>query len=89
METTSPYTTATAADSVGVKNPDQMPPTMITGMSSAGLRAMVAALKEAKAYNGSVLVAAANDKIRDTIALVGFQSLFPVFDDILEAVDSL
>ncbi|HQV29196.1 MAG TPA: STAS domain-containing protein [Thermoflexales bacterium] len=58
-------------------------------MSSAGLRAMVAALKEAKAHNGSVLVAAANDKIRDTIALVGFQSLFPVFDDILEAVDSL
>lgn len=57
-------------------------------ISSAGLRAMVAALKEAKAHGGGVHVASANDKIRDTLAVVGFQSLFPVFDDTLEAVDA-
>lgn len=57
-------------------------------ISSAGLRAMVAALKEAKAHSGAVYVSGANDKIRDTIAVVGFQSLFPIFDDLLEAVDA-
>ena len=37
-----PYTTATAADSVGVKIPDQMPPTMINGIISAGPASLVA-----------------------------------------------
>ena len=57
-------------------------------VSSAGLRAMLAALKSAKSNGGNVVLAQANDRVRDTLALVGFQTLFLQYTDIVDAVDS-
>lgn len=57
-------------------------------MSSAGLRTMVSALKTAKNRGGNVVIAAPNANMIDTLTLVGFQTLFPQYDDVLKAVDS-
>ena len=57
-------------------------------ISSGGLRAMVAALKTARSNNGDVVIVKPNDRIRDTLSLVGFQSLFVQYDELLDAVDS-
>ncbi|MGQ9904542.1 MAG: STAS domain-containing protein [Anaerolineae bacterium] len=57
-------------------------------ISSAGLRAMLAALKSAKNGGGNVVLAQPNDRVRDTLALVGFQTLFLQYTDIIDAVDS-
>lgn len=57
-------------------------------VSSAGLRAMLSALKAAKSGGGNVVLACANDRIRDTLSLVGFQTLFLQYTDLVEAVDS-
>ena len=57
-------------------------------VSSAGLRAMLAALKSAKGSGGNVVLARANERVRDTLALVGFQTLFLQYTDIVDAVDS-
>lgn len=58
-------------------------------MSSAGLRAMVAALKGARAGGGDVIIAQPNERMVDTLKLVGFQSLFKQYDNVLDAVDAL
>ena len=57
-------------------------------MSSAALRAMVAALKSAKHGGGNVVIARANERIVDTLTLVGFQTLFNQYDNVLDAVDA-
>jgi anti-sigma B factor antagonist len=57
-------------------------------MSSAGLRAMVAALKVSKGKGGNVVISQANERMIDTLKLVGFQTLFPQYGDDLQAVDS-
>lgn len=57
-------------------------------ISSSGLRAMVSALKSARNSGGDVVIVKANDRIRDTLSLVGFQSLFVQYDDLLDAVDA-
>ena len=57
-------------------------------ISSAGLRAMVAALKTSRSNSGDVVLVKPNDRIRDTLSLVGFQSLFVQYDDLLDAVDA-
>ncbi len=57
-------------------------------VSSAGLRAMLAALKAAKTNGGNVVLAQVNERVRDTLALVGFQTLFLQYTDIVDAVDS-
>lgn len=57
-------------------------------ISSAGLRAMLSALKAAKNSGGNVVLVKPNDRIRDTLTLVGFQTLFLQFNDTLEAVDA-
>ncbi|MCL4505465.1 MAG: STAS domain-containing protein [Chloroflexi bacterium] len=57
-------------------------------VSSAGLRAMLSALKTAKNSGGNVVLVAANERIRDTLTLVGFHTLFLQFDDAVDAVDS-
>lgn len=56
-------------------------------MSSAGLRSLLAGLKAAK-HGGNLVLAQPNERIRDTLTLVGFQSLFLQYDDIVDAVDS-
>lgn len=57
-------------------------------ISSAGLRALVSALKAAKQHNGGVHLVGVSDKVRDTLEVVGFQSLFPDFESTLDAVDA-
>lgn len=57
-------------------------------MSSAGLRAMVSALKAARSGGGNVVIARPTERMVDTLQLVGFQSLFTQYSDVLEAVDS-
>lgn len=57
-------------------------------ISSAGLRAMLSALKSAKNSGGNVVLVKTNDRIRDTLTLVGFQTLFLQFNDVVDAADS-
>lgn len=57
-------------------------------ISSAGLRAMVAALKASKGKGGKVVISQPNERVVDTLKLVGFHTLFPQFGDDLQAVDS-
>ena len=57
-------------------------------ISSSGLRTMVSALKAARSRGGDVVIVKANDRIRDTLSLVGFQSLFVQYDNLLDAVDA-
>ncbi len=57
-------------------------------ISSAGLRAMLSALKTAKNGGGNVVLVKTNDRIRDTLTLVGFQTLFLQFNDVVDAADS-
>jgi len=57
-------------------------------MSSAGLRTMVAALKVSKNKGGNVVIAQPNERMVDTLKLVGFHTLFPQYGDVLQAVDS-
>ncbi len=57
-------------------------------ISSSGLRAMVATLKLARSHNGDLILLQPSDRVRDTLGLVGFQSLFNIYDDSLDAVDA-
>lgn len=57
-------------------------------ISSAGLRAMVAALKSARNGGGNLVIAKPKERIKDTLRTVGFESLFLQFDEIVDAVDS-
>lgn len=57
-------------------------------ISSNGLRAIVAALKAARAHSGDVIIVEAPNRIKDTLELVGFQSLFNQYDNLLDAVDA-
>ncbi len=57
-------------------------------ISSNGLRAMVATLKHVRSHNGDLILLQPSDRIRDTLGLVGFQSLFNIYDDALDAVDA-
>ncbi len=57
-------------------------------ISSAGLRAMLSALKSAKNGGGNVVLVKTNERIRDTLTLVGFHTLFLQFDNVIDAVDT-
>jgi anti-anti-sigma factor len=60
----------------------------VSYMSSAGLRSMVAALRQCKKRNGDVRLAALSERVRDVLSLAGLDSLFTVFDDTTAAVGS-
>lgn len=58
-------------------------------MSSAGLRALIAALKEARRFNrGDVRLANMPPKINKAFELAGFLELFKVFENSTDAVGS-
>ncbi len=57
-------------------------------MSSAGLRALVSALKTAKKAGGDVVIARPSERVREVIDLAGLTSVFTVYEDTLEAVGS-
>ena len=55
-------------------------------MSSAGLRALVSALKAAKKGGGDMVIARPSTRVREVIELAGLTSVFTVFDDVVGAV---
>lgn len=57
-------------------------------MSSAGLRALVSALKTAKKAGGDVVIAQPSERVREVIDLAGLTSVFTMYEDTLEAVGS-
>jgi anti-anti-sigma factor len=57
-------------------------------MSSAGIRAMVSALKAAKAGGGDVRLAQPSLRVKEVLELAGLSSIFTAYDDLVEAVGS-
>jgi len=58
-------------------------------MSSAGLKVLLAALKEAKRWNrGDLRLAALQPQVHDTLNLVGLLQLFKIYPNTVEAVGS-
>ena len=58
-------------------------------ISSAGLKVLVATLKEAKRHRGDVRLANLSRNLKDTFQMVGLvPELFKVYDDVLDAVGS-
>ncbi len=58
-------------------------------MSSAGLKVLLAALKEAKRWNrGDLRLAALQPQVHDTLNLVGLLQLFRIYPSTVEAVGS-
>ncbi len=55
-------------------------------MSSAGLRALVAALKEAKKRGGNVRLAQPSTRVQEVIDLAGLTPVFDIHPDVVEAV---
>ena len=57
-------------------------------MSSAGLRAIVAALREAKKKRGDVRIAEPSERVTEVFSLAGLTALFETYDDLTAAVGS-
>lgn len=57
-------------------------------MSSAGLRALVAALKTARRQGGDVRIANPSSRVAEVLQLAGLTSLFEVYPGQVEAVGS-
>ena len=57
-------------------------------INSGALRAMVSALKECKRSSGNLVIACANERVNDTLRLVGFSTLFEQYADVIDAIDS-
>ncbi len=58
-------------------------------MSSAGLRALIAALKQVRRFNrGDLRLASIPTKVRKAFELAGLLDLFQVFDNSIDAVGS-
>jgi anti-sigma B factor antagonist len=60
----------------------------VTYMSSAGLRALVSALKRARAEGGNVCLAALSMRVREVMELAGLMEVFPIYDERITAVGS-
>lgn len=57
-------------------------------MSSAGLRAIVAALRETNKKRGDVRLANVSERVSDVLSLAGLDSLFDTFDTTAAAIGS-
>ncbi|PID85861.1 MAG: anti-anti-sigma factor [Chloroflexi bacterium] len=62
--------------------------TGVTYMSSAGLRAIVSALRASKKKRGDVRIAAPSERVAEVFALAGLNPLFETYDDVETAVNS-
>jgi anti-sigma B factor antagonist len=59
-------------------------------MSSAGFRALLASQRVCKRYNrGEIVLAAVTTRVREALELAGFNELFKLYNDPLEAVGSI
>ncbi len=57
-------------------------------MSSAGLRALVATMRECKKHRGDLRIATPSDRISEVLELAGLDSIFQIYDDPAAAVGS-
>lgn len=57
-------------------------------MSSAGIRALVSALKAAKSGGGGLCIAQPSTRARDVLELAGLTTIFAIHQDLIEAVGS-
>ena len=57
-------------------------------MSSAGLRALVSALRSCKKKGGNVVIATPSERVSEVLSLAGLDSLFDTYDDVTVAVGS-
>ncbi len=57
-------------------------------MSSAGLRALVAAMRECKKHRGDLRIATPSERISEVLELAGLDSIFQIYDDPAAAVGS-
>lgn len=58
-------------------------------ISSAGLRVLIATLKNSRRYNrGDLVLAGLPENIHSVFDLAGFTSIFKIYDDVLSAVGS-
>lgn len=62
--------------------------TGVSYMSSAGLRAIVSALREAKKKRGDVRIVAPSERVAEVFSLAGLTPLFQMYDDMETAVAS-
>jgi anti-anti-sigma factor len=58
-------------------------------MSSAGLRALVATLRECKRHSGDLIIAQPSSRMREVLTLAGLDSVFAIYDDPVAAVANL
>jgi anti-sigma B factor antagonist len=57
-------------------------------MSSAGLRTLVATLRECKKHSGDVRLSPPSERVAEVLELAGLDPMFQIFDDKLTAVGS-
>ncbi len=57
-------------------------------MASAGLRTLVAALRECKKHRGDVRIAKPSERMEEVLNLAGLNTIFTVYDDPVSAVGS-
>ncbi len=57
-------------------------------LSSSGLRALLRARKSAQAAGGDVVLCGMTPRVREVFEMIGFTSLFRVFDDVADAAAS-
>jgi anti-sigma B factor antagonist len=57
-------------------------------LSSAGLRAMVAAVRECKKHRGDVRLATVSDRVTEVLKLAGLNVIFQTYEDKTSAVGS-
>lgn len=57
-------------------------------MSSAGLRALVAALRENKKHNGDLRIANPSERMEEVLNLAGLDTVFDIYEDTVSAVGS-
>jgi anti-sigma B factor antagonist len=57
-------------------------------LSSAGLRALVSALRTCKKKSGDVRIANPSERVSEVMSLAGLDSLFSMYDDVTVAVGS-
>jgi anti-sigma B factor antagonist len=60
----------------------------INYLSSAGLRALVSALRECKKWRGDVCLVNPSERVLEVLKLAGLDTLFTIYDNETEAVAS-
>lgn len=58
-------------------------------ISSAGLRVLISSQKKCREKKGEVVLASPSKKIRATLELAGFHTLFTIYPDLLGAVGNI